>query len=154
MNGISTIPYIFSLAVGNPGISAKANFYALFVVLPVTVILIYFFGLVGAGLSWIFYHIFGYFYGIPKICRECIEISVWGWYWHMLRIFVFAGITYGVAWFILGEIGNRSILSLASAYVGASIVFLVGSYFMIGKELRGTIFRYFQALKTKIMEVT
>ncbi len=152
MNGTSTIPYIFSLAVGKPEIAVKVNFYALFVVVPVTVILIYFFGLTGAGLSWIFYHIFGYFYGVPKVCRECIEIPVWEWYWHVLRIFALAGITYGVAWFILGEIGNRSILSLASAYVGASIVFLIGSYFMIGEELKETISRLFQALKVRIME--
>ena len=153
MNGTITIPYVFSLAVGKPGIAARQNFYALFVVLPVTVLLIYFFGLTGAGLSWVFYHIFAYSYGVPRMCRECMKIPVWKWYLHVLKIFTLIGLTYGIAWITLDVIGNHSILLLTSAYVGASIVFLTGSYFMIGEEFRGTLFRHLQALKTKILEV-
>jgi len=44
MNGTLTIPYVFSLAIGEPGIAVRLNFYALFVVLPVTAYLIYFSG--------------------------------------------------------------------------------------------------------------
>jgi len=150
MNGTLNVPYVFSLAVGKPGIAARANFYALFVVLPVTVVLIYYFGLTGAGLSWVFYHIFGYFYGVPRICSECLEIPVWKWYLHVLKIFTLVGLTYGIAWIILNVIGNHSILLLSLAYVSASIVFLAGSYFMIGKELKGTLFSHIQTLKAKI----
>lgn len=152
MNGTLNIPYVFSLAVGKPGIAARQNFYALFVVLPVTALLIYFFGLTGAGLSWVFYHIFAYFYGVPRMCRECMEIPVWKWYFHVLRIFILVGLTYGIAWIIMSIIGNHSILLLTSAYVGASIVFLTASYFLIGDELRGTVSRFFQVLKARIVE--
>ena len=154
MNGTLNIPYVFTLAVGRPGIVARMNFYALFVVLPVTALSIYFFGLTGAGLSWVFYHIFAYLYGVPRICSECLKIPVWNWYLHILKIFVLIGVTYGVAWFIPGTIGNHSILALTTAYIGGSIVFLTGSYFVIGKELRGTLFSYLKLFKTKILGIT
>jgi len=153
MNGTLTIPYVFSLAVGKPGITVRMNFYALFVVLPVTGLLIYFFGLIGAGLSWVFYHIFAYSYGVPRICSQCLEILVWKWYLHVLKIFTLVGLTYGIAWITLDVIGNHSILLLTLAYISASIVFLTGSYFMIGKELRGTLFNHLRTLKRKIVEV-
>jgi len=152
MNGTVNIPYIFSLAVGKPGIVVRQNFYALFVVLPVTVLLIYYLGLTGAGLSWVFYHLFYYAYAVPRMCRECMEIPVWKWYFHVLKIFTLVGLTYGVAWITLSVIDNHSIPSLTLAYVGASIVFMIGSYFMIGEELRATLSRFFQALKARIKE--
>jgi len=152
MNGTLNIPYVFSLAVGKPDIAARLNFYALFIVLPVTALLIYSFGLIGAGLSWVFYHIFAYSYGVPRICRECMEIPVWQWYFHVLKIFLLVGLTYGVAWTLLGIIGNHSILAFTTAYIVGSVVFLTGSYLMIGKELRETLFSHLQALKKKIVE--
>ena len=145
MNGTLNVPYVFSLASGKPGIAARQNFYGLFVTLPVTVLLIYYLGLTGAGLSWVFYHIFSYSYGAPRICRECLEIPVWKWYLHVLRIFALAGMTYGTAWVILGVIGSHSILSLALAYVGASVGFLIGAYFLIGDELRARLLQFLQA---------
>jgi O-antigen/teichoic acid export membrane protein len=152
MNGTLNVPYVFSLAVGKPGITARMNFYALFVVLPVTTLLIYFFGLVGAGLSWVFYHIFAYSYGAPRICSECLKISVWKWYKHVSKIFALIILTYGMAWFILGIINNFSILSLSVSYFSASIVFLTATWFMISDELRETLFRYVQSVGVKLRQ--
>jgi len=154
MNGTVNIPYIFSLAVGKPGIVVRQNFYALFVVLPVTVLLIYYFGLTGAGLSWVFYHLFYYSYAVPRMCRECMEIPVWKWYLHVLKIFILVSLTYGSAWAIVEFTGTYSIPCLALTYLVASILFLIGAYFMIGDGLRRTIFNHFQALKRKIVEIT
>ncbi len=140
MNGTLNVPHVFSLAVGKPGIAARSNFYALFVVLPATALLIYSWGLEGAGLSWVLYHIFGYFYGVPRVCRECLRIPVWRWYSHVLKIFAAIGLTYGVAGVILGTTGNVSIVSLTLAYSLASIVFLTGSYFLMGEGLQKASF--------------
>ena len=134
-------------------IAARLNFYALFVVLPVTALLIYLFGLTGAGLSWILYHIFAYSYSVPKICSECLEIAVWKWYLHVLNIFVLIGLTYGAAWGFLRIIGTHTILALITAYVSGSFAFLTGSYFMISEELRETFLRYLRVLKTRIASI-
>jgi len=154
MNGTLKIPYVFSLAVGKPGISARSNFYALFVVLPITVFLVYRWGLTGAGLSLILYHFFMYIYGIPKICIECLNFSFWTWYLHISKIFMLIGISYGSAWIAMAIIGNYSIPSLTAAYTGASIVFMTGSYLMIGEELRGRFSDAVQTLKAIFSKTT
>lgn len=155
MNGTLNIPYVFSLAVGKPDIATRLNFYALFIVLPMTALLIYFFGLIGAGLSWVFYHIFAYSYGVSRMCHECMQIPVRKWHLHVLRIFILVCLTYGVAWIILDPLNNHSILYLTLAYSGATISYLIGAYLMIGDELRETVTRYFQVSRVfdKIHEV-
>jgi O-antigen/teichoic acid export membrane protein len=153
MNGTLNIPHVFSLAVGKPGIAARANFYALFVVLPVTVLLICSLGLVGAGLSWVFYHIFGYCYGVPRVCRECLKMPLWRWYSHVLKIFVLIGLTYGVAGAILGTTGATSIMSLIPAYSLASVMFLIGSYFIMGQGLQEALSGHVDKLRSRIAGV-
>lgn len=150
MNGALNVPYIFSLAVGKPEISSKSNFLALFIVLPVTALLIYLFGLIGAGFSWVFYHLFAYSYAVPRICSECLNISVWKWYLHVFKIFLLISMTYGLAWAINEFIGSHSILSLTLAYTVGFIAFLIGAYFMIGDELKKTLLQLPRTLKTKI----
>ncbi|MCK4786092.1 MAG: oligosaccharide flippase family protein, partial [Desulfobacteraceae bacterium] len=71
MNGTLSIPYVFSLAVGKPGIAARQHFYDLFVTLPATVLLVYYLDLVGAGLSLVLFYVFHYAYAAPRICSEC-----------------------------------------------------------------------------------
>ncbi|MEC4684613.1 MAG: oligosaccharide flippase family protein [Nitrospirota bacterium] len=148
MNGTVNVPYVLSLAVGKPGIIARQNFYGLFVTLPVTALLIYFWGLTGAGLSWVFYHIFTYSYGVPRICRECIEIPVWQWYRHVLKIFVLTGLTYGLAWIALDFVSAHTIINLAIAYLIATILFLIGAFLLIGDELREVIVKYLKIIRS------
>jgi O-antigen/teichoic acid export membrane protein len=152
MNSVLHMPYVFSLAAGKPEITTRLNFYALFVVLPATVLLVYFLGLVGAGMSWIFYQIFSYAYAMPRICSQCLEMPVSEWYAHMLRIFFLAGLTYGVAWMVLYTVGTYSLLSLALGYIGASAVFLIGAYLMMVDELRGALHGALRTVRVRLVE--
>jgi O-antigen/teichoic acid export membrane protein len=141
MNGTLGIPYVFSLAVGKPQIAARSNYYALFAVLPVTALLVYKFGIAGAGFSWIFYHLFTYAYLVPRICSECLEMPVWKWYIHVFKVFGLAGLTYGGAWAIITLVGPLSVLSLALSYTFASVAFVAAAYRLIDDELRATLRR-------------
>jgi len=141
MNGTLSIPYVFSLAVGKPEISARTNFYALFAVLPVTVWLVYKFGIAGAGFSWIFYHLFAYAYMVPRTCSECLDMPAWKWYLHVFKVFGLAGLTYGGAWAIMTFLASFSIPSLALGYAFASIAFVAAAYRLMGDELRETLRR-------------
>jgi O-antigen/teichoic acid export membrane protein len=141
MNGTISIPYVLSLAVGKPGIAARTNFYALFAVLPVTVLLVYEFGIAGAGFSWVFYHLFAYAYMMPRICSECLGMPVWKWYLHVFKVFGLAGLTYGGAWVIMMSLASFSIPSLTLGYAIASIAFVAAAYRLIGRELRDTLRR-------------
>ena len=141
MNGTLNAPYMFTLAVGRPDIAARVNFYALFGVLPVTVLLVKFFGLPGAGFSWVFYHLFIYAMMMPPTCSECLGMPVWKWYLQVFRVFALATLTYGGAWLIITFAGSSSILPLALGYVLASIAFAAAAYRLINDELRETLRR-------------
>ncbi len=153
MNGTISIPYVFSLAVGKPEIAARTNFYALFAVLPVTTLLVYRFGIAGAGFSWVFYHLFAYAYMVPRTCSECLGMPIWKWYLHVFKVFVLAGLTYGGAWAIVMLVGSFSILSLAVGYVLGSFLFASGSFLLVGSELRNTFQGLARNFRAKFAEV-
>ena len=153
MNGVLTIPYAFSLAAGRPDISARSNLYALFVVLPATALLVHFFGLSGAGFSWVLYHVFAYTYVVPRICRECLAISALGWHSRVLKVLGLAAMTYGAAWLILGSGSHNSVVPLALAYLVSSSLFLAGSFVWMGTELRGSLQGILRNFRTRYAEV-
>jgi glycosyltransferase involved in cell wall biosynthesis/O-antigen/teichoic acid export membrane protein len=139
MNGTLNVPYVFSLAAGRPDIGARLNFYALFVVLPVTIVLVYFYGINGAGFSWVFYNLFAYAYSVPRICVECLKISTWTWYVHLLRVVALIGGTYGLAAVLVTHATAFNVQSRFMAYSLASVAFLSGAYLLMGEELRRTL---------------
>lgn len=153
MNGTLNVPYVFSLAVGKPEIAARSNFYALFIVFPVTWFLVYVFGLTGAGFSWVFYHLFAYSYSVPRVCAECLKMPVRDWYSHLFRIFVLIGLTYGTAWTILRWMDVDAPMPLAIAYVTASLGYLVGTFWMMGEELRGMFHGLPQLVKARMTRI-
>jgi O-antigen/teichoic acid export membrane protein len=152
MNGTLNVPYFFSLAVGKSEISVKSNFYALFIVLPATGFLVYFFGLTGAGFSWVFYHLFAYSYAVPRICAECLEISASAWYRHILKIFILVAETYGGAWVVITWFGAYTIQALGVAYGVATLAFLIGSYYRIDSEVRAILLQLPRQLKMSLVE--
>jgi O-antigen/teichoic acid export membrane protein len=136
MNATLNIPAILALAVGRADIGAWQNFYAIFVVTPVTIVLIWKWKLVGAALSFVFYHLFAYSYGARRTASECLGMDPLEWYLHVLKILVLASITYGAAWSILAMAGLNSIAFLAVAYALASAGYLYVAYLAVGRELR------------------
>jgi hypothetical protein len=148
-NGTLTAPYVASLAVGRPDITAKQNLAALLVVVPVSAVAICFFGLSGAGFSWVIYHIFTYSYGLPHICRECLGMPVQVWLRQVLRIMGSAILIYGSAWIVLAELGAFSIIALATAYAAATVVYSVLAFRMMSDELRLKIIEFLNPLRLK-----
>lgn len=149
--GTMHVPYYVSLAMGKPSLSAKALLYQTSFSVPTTTILIYYYGLFGAGLSVMFAELFGFAYFVPRVCSECLKISAREWYWHVLKILILASLTYGLGWFFLGMIGNYSILSLAMSYIGATIGYLVCSYFMINEKLREIFSGYIRLFRKRLV---
>jgi O-antigen/teichoic acid export membrane protein len=141
MNAALNVPYITSLAVGKPQIAARANVVALFVVLPVTALLIESHGIVGAAFSWVFYHLFAFAYMVPRICRQCLDLSPWRWYVHVLRAFGLGFAVYGLCWLAVTASGSFSPLALSIGYIAGSALFAVGAYVLIGPDLRDTLMR-------------
>jgi len=135
MNGTLAVPNVFSIAAGKPEISARSNLIALFTVLPVTVVLIFIYGLTGAGLSWVGYHLFAYIYFVPRVCRECLRVSPLAWYRQTGKVLAVITVTYGLGWLVVTWFGWTSVPLLFAGYAGASLAFALG----VGLFLRGAI---------------
>lgn len=148
MNAMLVVPFIASLAVGRPQIATRANLVALVVVLPVTAALVITFGLTGAALSWVFYHIFAYIYQIPRYCRLCLRIPAREWYKRLLRVGVIIAASYGLAWAILSLMHAWSLLALVLAFLAASIVYSLGAYLMVGPDLRTSALEHLRMLRS------
>jgi O-antigen/teichoic acid export membrane protein len=147
MNGTLSVPYTLSVAMGKPQIASRTTTYALFIVLPVTAVSIFVFGLPGAGFSWVFYNLFAYSYMIPRICRECLQSSPWGWYWHVAKLLGLTAVTYGVAWLVVSALGTFSLAVLVAAYLVATAAFVLGARAMIGSDLKETLAQTLQHLR-------
>ena len=146
MHNTLLVPYYFSLADGRPDISVRANIMALVVILPTTFILIYFFGVTGAGLSWVFYHIFLYIYSIPRICLECLNIRPRTWFLHIGRIFVMVSLTYGIMWAVFDFLAPGSLFAWMAAYVMGSVAFIICAYKIMDPQLRLTLQQFVRAV--------
>ncbi len=147
MNATLSLPYQFSLVVEKPEITIRSSAYSLCIVLPLTVFLVRTYGMTGASFSWICYNLFAYLYAVPRICRECLQISPALWYSHIFKVVAAGVIAYGGGWGILRASSSFAILPLALAYATASIVYIALAYLVIGRELRESLL---QTVKAKL----
>lgn len=125
MNATLHMPYILSLALGRPAIAMSLNAWALAAVLPATVFLVWRWGLIGAGSSWLIYHGFAYAYFVPRISRECAGQAPWRWYRDVARFTVPAGVIYAGAWLGALWATGASPSGLAAAFCMGTAVYVV-----------------------------
>ena len=152
MHGTLVVPYFASLAAGRPDITVRVNFLALFIIVPATIGLIYYFGLAGAGFSWILYHLFVYAFGVPRICVECLRIPVKEWYEHVARIAIAASVTYGLAWEVFHSFGTARISSATVAFLGGTVAFMLAAYWLMSDDLRAAMTRLLCAVRVRVDE--
>jgi O-antigen/teichoic acid export membrane protein len=152
MNSTLTVPYVVSLATGRPDISARLNVLAVFFMVPTAILAIHFFGLNGAGFSWVLLHTFLYLFLLPRICRECLGVAPRIWYSHVLRIMIGGMLIYGSAWLAVRYAGPFSVLRLSIAYSGATLIYLAFALFVMGQETRRRILLSFGPLGLKYRE--
>jgi O-antigen/teichoic acid export membrane protein len=143
LNGALNIPYVFSLAAGKATIASRSTTLSLFIVLPVTILLVRRYGLAGAAFSWVFYQLFGSWYMVPRIFSQCIGIPAATWFIELGRILMVGACTYGVAWLVIAKSSHYSLTALAIGYGVASLGFIAGAYCVVGPDLRSVASRVF-----------
>jgi O-antigen/teichoic acid export membrane protein len=141
MSATLTVPYFVTLAVGRPEIAVRANVLAVVIVLPLTALLIWSLGLLGAGLGWVVYQTFMYAYSVPRVCAECLDVPVRRWYGHVLTIGALAAATYGGAGVAvrLASDGGPGVRGLAWAV--ATLLFAGGALRVMAAETRAVLER-------------
>ena len=141
MNGTLNVPFVFSLAAGKPQIASRANLLALFIVPPISAVLVYTLGLTGAALSWVVYNLWAYAYTIRRICLECLEMAPSTWYAHIARIGALVAATYGLSFLLDRLLAPNSTIAMVMAYLLGSAGFAIGGYVLMGDELRAALLR-------------
>jgi O-antigen/teichoic acid export membrane protein len=140
MSATLTIPYFVTLAAGRPGIAVRANVLAVFAVLPVTALLVWKLGLLGAGLAWVVYQAFMYVYSVPRVCAECLETPARRWFAHVLTIAALALATYGVAaGACVLALAEPGLAARALAFVAATAAFGAGAMKVMAGETRAVL---------------
>lgn len=139
LNGTLNLLYQLTLAVGRPDIGMRSNFYALFIVTPLTVLLSYYFGTTGAALSWIVFNVYVYIYFLPIVCREFFRENLLRWYLKEMRFFAIAIFGYGAVWAALRHAGTFGLIGFSAAYLAGTMVFLSVAVFFINEDLRISI---------------
>jgi O-antigen/teichoic acid export membrane protein len=139
MNSTLTMPYILSLAMGRPEIALSLNSWAVVAVLPATAILVWCWGLNGAALSWVVYHVFAYGYAVPRICRECIDGRAVSWYQDVAKFILPAIAIYGFAWSASVLTTSGSLLGFTVAYVVGTIAYATLGWRMLPADARGRV---------------
>ena len=138
MNATLQAPYMVSLAVGKPEIAVRQNLIALVTVLPLSVVSVWRFGLAGAGLAWVLHHVLAYGYGVPRMCRECLELPTSQWFAGVLRIMALALVTYGPAFVIAAALGS-GIVVLSVSFALATAAYAALGFLTMGRELRPAV---------------
>jgi O-antigen/teichoic acid export membrane protein len=141
MNSTISMPYMLSLAVGKPDIPLSLNAWALVAVLPLTVILVRWWGIDGAALSWVVYHVFAYGFFIPRVCRDCADGIVWPWYWNVTRFIVPGLAIYGGAWFVAIRLADRSAMWLVVGYAVATMAYAAAGWKVLPADVRASLLR-------------
>jgi O-antigen/teichoic acid export membrane protein len=145
MNGTLAMPYMYSLAVGKPQITSGLSLLAVFIGVPVAVVSIAIFGLAGAGFGYLSYHLLFYAVGIPRYCRECLQIPPSMWYRQTATVMVAGAGTYGTGFAVAWLAGGLGAAALVWAFVAASLVFTVVALRLVDPGLRETAARFFRA---------
>jgi O-antigen/teichoic acid export membrane protein len=139
LNAAISPSYFVSVAAGRADISARQNFLALFMVLPVGALLTWRLGLIGAAATWLAYHLFALAYGVPRICRECLEQRVTPWFKELARMSALVAATYLPAFVVISSVGQDAPAWLIPGYALATAGFVLGAARLHREELRALV---------------
>lgn len=147
MSATVTMPYTVSVAMGKPDIGLKTNAWALVIVLPLSVALIYYFGLVGAGISWVLIQAWNYVYMVPRVSKECLMKPTLDWFVHIAGIYAVGSVIYGLAWFAIVVPSGYSLVGCAAGYIAGTAGYAAAASYLIGPDLKDTIRKLRMAIR-------
>ncbi|MCG3769513.1 MAG: hypothetical protein JW384_00640 [Nitrosomonadaceae bacterium] len=138
--GLLSIPYWLAIALKRPDISTQTNLWAFALVIPVTVVLIYQYGLIGAAASSLVYAGWQLLYFVPRFCAQCLRLPASLWYQQAGVFFVIGLAAYGLPWLLLWAMGRGlDSYGLVTAYLLGTVMFILSGWSVIGGELKHLI---------------
>lgn len=143
-----SVPYWLAIAAKRPDISLRTNLWALLLVVPTTIVLVYRYGLIGAAVAPALYAVWQLLYFVPRFCFQCLGMRASLWYLQAGYYFAIGLAAYGLPWlgaWMLGE--GLSFTGLVVAYILGTFVFLLAGWFRTGPDLRASLLHSMRALR-------
>lgn len=123
--------YNLALAMGHSRLVARANLVSVILSIPTSIVLIFRWGLNGAGMSWVVYYFTWYLLLVPPVYRRCLGLSARQWFSFLGRLYTLLGATYGAGWVVLHAWNPGSIRATGITYTVATACCLILGYFML-----------------------
>ncbi len=130
--------YITALATGRAKMVARVNVVSTAVIFPVVVVLVHFFGMVGASLAWLLYGTVTYVVLVPRLVRACLDSTMRAWLRLNARLLP-SLLIFTLGWVCLQNLGPDRILVVACCLGPALVLHSALSFIFVGPELRGTV---------------
>lgn len=147
--GMNAPNYQLAIATGRPYLARKSSELAIWLTVPAAILLIYQYGITGAGYTLLIQSLFGYFYLVPRIYRECLDRPASDWYHYWPRPLVLGLSVYGLTLYLLFALERTSILGLAGAYALASALFAAIAYHWVDPALTAQFRRSIMFLRDR-----
>ncbi len=133
--GALTLPYLFSLAVGNSGIQAKQSILDLIVYPLPALWLIWQFGMLGAACSVLFMYFLHAVYGLVRIYRECLKMDLSAFVKTQCLLLTAVMLTYGLAYIGIYLAGYpMNLPAIAGAYAIASLGYAGMGFLLLSRS--------------------
>ncbi len=152
--GVSSPARELSVATGYPGLITSTSLLSVVISVPAAVVLIRAMGLEGAGYASLIMGIVFALYFVPQVYTKCMGRPVRTWFAFLGRILLLITLTYGAAGLLIVQEGLFSIGALAVGYTIASIGFMVGSYFLVEREIIEDLITSFRRLLSRLRRST
>ena len=150
---VRKIPAVITIAMGKPEFELRTVLYSLVFVIPFSIFAIRRFGVVGAPLGILLLDLVYYVYAVPRFCKFCLKLPLIEWYVHAFKYISLVVIAYGTMLYAIARIGNFDLISLAVGYFAATLIFILGSFFIMGDEVKATIVDFTELIKLKVIGV-
>ena len=145
------IPGVIAIAGGKPEIDLRTLLYSLIVVVPFSVFAIRQFGLVGAPLGLLILDLVYYFYAIPRYCKLCLRLPPIEWYARAAKYIGLIVFAYRPSLYVVVVIGEFDSIFLALGYIASTLLFLLGSFFVVGNEFKASVVEIVRLSKLKLV---
>ncbi|MBT5472654.1 MAG: hypothetical protein HOK41_18780, partial [Nitrospina sp.] len=149
MQGTMMVPHFLALGMERADIVFRQVLFALFLVFPLTVVLIHEYGLLGAPLGWLAYQVWAYAYGARHIYSECLAISPRRFYLEVALSFALGAVAYGPIFLALNYTVGFDLHWAMLGYLSGFSLYALGVWFVAGVEAREEIKDVVNRLRAK-----
>jgi O-antigen/teichoic acid export membrane protein len=126
-------------AIGKPEYLIDLNKFLLIFSIPISIILIYKLGMLGAAISWVYYYTLGAMYIVPRVYRAEFNYSPYIWFRGVGTVIILICLIYVPSWYMAHVFFPESLVSLIFFYSISTVIYSIIAINLVGQELQKSI---------------